>query len=188
MKKIIFFLFTIVALTAGTAQAQGNIFKINILSPIVRTGSVFYERTIADDKSVQLGAFYTGFNVGETRFSGFGITPEFRKYFTKSKQAPAGFYVAPFLRYQSFKLKVEPSEDWDDESGTEAKGSLNTFGGGLIVGNQWILGERFVIDAFFGPSYNAGGVKAESGEEENFDVGSFSGFGIRTGIAFGLKF
>ncbi|MFD2514771.1 DUF3575 domain-containing protein [Pontibacter locisalis] len=185
MKKFFLLQLVIIAISAGTTQAQSSLIKVNVLSPVVRTGSVFYEHAIADDKSLQLGVFYTNFKADDTRFSGYGITPEFRKYLSKSKQAPAGFYLAPFLRYQSFKIKADMSEGG---TSMEAKGSLNTFGGGLTIGNQWIFGEHFVVDAFFGPSYNAGKVKVESGDEDSIDAGSFSGFGIRTGLAFGLKF
>ncbi|TXK21364.1 DUF3575 domain-containing protein [Pontibacter qinzhouensis] len=184
MKKVFLILFAIAAIASGTAQAQTNVFKVNVFSPIVRTGSVFYERSISEDKSAQLGLFYTGFSIEGTSFKGFGVTPEFRKYLSKSKEAPEGFYLAPFLRYQSFKLTADKVE----MEGTEGKATYNTFGGGLLIGNQWVLGDRFVIDAFFGPSYNKGNIKVTSGTEDDFDTGAFGGFGIRTGLAFGIKF
>ena len=177
------------ALTTGAVQAQSNVFKINILSPVVSTGSVFYERTIAEDKSLQLGVFYTGFSVGDTKFSGFGVTPEFRKYLSSSKQAPEGFYLAPFLRYQSFNLKTEYSDWSGDSESTTAEATYNTFGGGLLIGKQWVFKDLIVLDTFFGPSYNAGNIKAKDGaNEETFETGAFGGFGIRTGVALGLKF
>ena len=190
MKKVIFMVAAFFALTTGAVQAQNNIFKINILSPVVSTGSVFYERTIADDKSLQLGLFYTGFSVGDTKFSGFGVTPEFRKYLSSSKQAPEGFYLAPFLRYQSFNLETEYSNDWSSDSRTTtAEATYNTFGGGLLIGKQWVFIDRIVLDTFFGPSYNAGNIKAKDGaDEETFETGAFGGFGIRTGVALGIKF
>lgn len=189
MKKVIFMMAAFFALAMGAAQAQNNIIKINILSPVVSTGSVFYERTIADDKSVQLGVFYTGFSIGDTKFSGFGVTPEFRKYLSSSKQAPEGFYLAPFLRYQSFNLKTEYS-DWSSEGETTtAEASYNTIGGGLLIGKQWVFVDRIVLDTFFGPNYNAGNIKAKDGSnEEQFETGAFGGFGIRTGVALGIKF
>lgn len=191
MKKVLVMAAAFFAMTMGAAQAQSNIVKVNILSPVVSTGSFFYERTIADDKSLQLGLFYTGFSIGETKFSGFGVTPEFRKYLSSSKQAPEGFYLAPFLRYQSFNLKTEYS-DWSSESEgetTTAEASYNTIGGGLLVGKQWVFADRIVLDTFFGPNYNHGNIKAKDGStEEQFETGAFGGFGIRTGIALGLKF
>lgn len=187
MKRILLLVVASFAISMGAAQAQSNVFKINIFSPIVRTGSVFYERTISEDKSVQLGAFYTGFSIEDTKFSGFGITPEFRKYLSSSNEAPAGFYLAPFLRFQSFNLKVEDS-DWS-EGDTGGEANFTTFGGGLLIGRQWVFAERFVLDTFIGPSYNAGSIKAEdNANEENFDTGAFGGFGVRTGVALGVKF
>jgi hypothetical protein len=74
------------------------------MSPLVRTGSFFYERALDENKSVQLGFFYSGISVEDTRFRGFGITPEFRLYLSEKRQAPAGIFVAPYLRYQNFDL------------------------------------------------------------------------------------
>ena len=95
-----------------SAKAQENVFKINIFSPIVKTFNVSYERKLSASGSFQIGAFYTGYSAGETKFSGFGVTPEYRFYLSET-EAPAGFYIAPFLRYQNFKLTedVTPSED-----------------------------------------------------------------------------
>jgi hypothetical protein len=190
MKKFIFMAVAFFAMAAGAAQAQSNVVKVNVLSPVVSTASVFYERTIAEDKSLQLGLFYTGFSVGDTKFKGFGITPEFRKYLSSSKEAPAGFYLAPFLRYQSFNLKMEESDEWSqDGETTTSEATYNTFGGGLLIGGQWVFADRFVLDTFFGPSYNAGNIKAKDGaNEESFETGAFGGFGIRTGVALGIKF
>ena len=184
MKKVILLLFTCIALASSTAQAQSSVIKVNLLSPIVRTGSVFYERSIAADKSLQLGGFYTGFSVEETKFKGYGITPEFRKYFSTGKEAPEGFYVAPFARFQSFKLEL----DSEEASTPEGKATFNTIGGGVLVGRQWVFSNRIVLDAFLGPSYNTGNVKVTSGDAEDFETGAFSGFGIRTGLALGIKF
>ena len=186
MKRILFLAMVAIAMSVGAVQAQSNVFKINIFSPIVRTGSVFYERTIAEDKSVQLGAFYTGFSIDDTKFSGFGITPEFRKYLSSSSEAPAGFYLAPFLRFQSFNLKIEESDFEEEVSG---KANYTTLGGGLLIGRQWVFADRCVLDTFIGPNYNAGNIKVEEGANEDaFETGAFGGFGVRTGVALGIKF
>ncbi|MFD2513956.1 DUF3575 domain-containing protein [Pontibacter locisalis] len=192
MKKVFVVALVLLAMAMGAAQAQNSVFKINVLSPVVRTGSVFYEQAISQDKSLQLGLFYTGFRVDETKFRGYGITPEYRQYLSTGKTAPEGFYVAPFLRFQSLNLEVDESDWYDEETGEyqdiKAKASLNTVGGGLLIGRQWIFKERFVLDTFFGPSYNAGSVKVESGEEDMFNAEALAGFGIRTGVSFGIRF
>ena len=158
-----------------TASGQGNVIKINILSPVVNTFNIQYEKKLKSDASFQLGFFYTGYSTGGTSFSGFGITPEYRFYLSDT-EAPKGVYVAPFIRYQSFTLT---------DGGN--KGTLSLFGGGLILGKQWLFKEKFALDLFIGPSYSSGSVKVTSGSDV-FSTGSFSGFGVRTGICFGYAF
>jgi hypothetical protein len=160
-----------------SARAQENVFKINIFSPIVKTFNLSYERKLSASSSFQLGAFYTGYSAGETKFSGFGVTPEYRFYLSES-EAPAGVYVAPFLRYQNFNL----TEDLSDSEGT-----LSMFGGGVVIGKQWIFKEKISLDIFIGPQYTTGDVKVTSGSD-TFDTGVFDGFGVRTGLTLGFAF
>lgn len=161
--------------TMATANAQ--VLKINILSPIVKTLNVQYEQVISASSSFQLGAFYTGASSSGTTFKGFGITPEYRFYLSES-EAPQGVYVAPFVRYQNFTLT---------EDSSSSEGTLSTVGGGLILGKQWVFKERVVLDIFIGPAYSSGSVKVKSGTD-SFDTGAFDGFGVRTGLCFGIKF
>lgn len=163
-----------------TANAQSqNVIKANIFSPLVRTGNFAYERALTENRSFQLGLFFTGFKASDTRFNGIGLTPEYRFYLSESKEAPAGFYVAPFLRYQNFKLT-------STDSGVG--GTLQTFGGGVTAGYQILLKDRVAFDFFLGPSFNAGNAKANDGSADSFSTNLFSGFGLRTGITFGIAF
>jgi len=127
MKKIIFLFLSILLLCSvsfsGYSQ-KSNFIKANLFSPLVRSGSFFYEKVLNDDMSGQLGFFFTKVGAGDTKFSGFGITPEFRYYLSESA-APKGIFLAPYIRYQSFKLSIE---------GATAEGNLSVFGGGLLVG------------------------------------------------------
>jgi hypothetical protein len=180
MKKIIvlsaLFALTVTASKAQQAEPTNNI-KVNILSPIVRTGSVFYERKLGASTSGQLGVFYTGYSSDGLKLRGFGVTPEFRYYASKDKGALNGFYLAPFVRYQNYTI----SEDAN-------KGELSTFGGGLLLGNQWLLKGGLNIDLFAGPSYNSGSVKIKSGTD-TFDLpGGVNGFGLRAGLTIGIAF
>ena len=120
MKKLTFGLVILAAgliLSSSAFGQKKNAIKVNIFSPIVRTGSFFYERALNDGASAQLGFFYTGYKITETKFSGYGITPEFRFYPSK-KEDMKGFYLGPFLRYQSFSLTEEV---------TDAKGTYSAF-------------------------------------------------------------
>lgn len=177
MKSILKICVTLILLISmnAVAQAQSNVIKINIFSPIVRTLNMQYERKITSNGSFQLGFYYTGYSVENTKFSGLGITPEYRFYLS-NMDAPQGVYVAPFLRYQSFTL-----------SKGNDKGTLTTMGGGLILGKQWIFKEKIALDIFLGPSYSSGDVKVTSGAD-SFNINAFSGFGLRTGVCFGFAF
>ena len=157
------------------ANGQGNVIKINILSPVVKTFNIQYEKKLSAASSFQLGFFYTGYSTGSTSFSGFGLTPEYRFYLSDT-EAPKGVYAAPFVRYQNFTLT----------NGGD-KGTLSLIGGGLILGKQWLFKEKFALDIFIGPSYSSGSTKVTSGSN-SFDTGSFGGFSVRTGICFGYAF
>ena len=162
--------------TFNYTQAQ-NVLKINILSPIVKTFNISYERAINETSSFQIGFFYTGYTDDVTTFKGFGITPEYRFYLSDTP-APEGVYVAPFLRYQSFTIE---DEDYSDSA------DFSAFGGGLVIGKQWVFKEKITLDIFLGPAYYSGKVSGES-SGATYDTGAFDGFGLRTGINFGFKF
>lgn len=175
MKKLL--LCAVTALTFFNAKAQDatNTLKINPISALLRTGSVFYERKINDGMSAQLGLAYTGIKISDTKFTGLAITPEVRFYFKQN--ALSGLYAAPFLRYQNYKIS-----DGMDE------GKYTSFGGGALIGRQWVYGSGFTLDLFFGPSFNSGNYKATSGTDEPDIKGGIEGVGIRTGIALGFGF
>ncbi|SRR5260221_3640676 len=176
IKKIAPALLLISFSVASLAQDKSNNLKINIFSPVVKTLNLQYERVLNKDQSFQFGFFYTGYSSSGTSLSGVGFTPEYRFYLS-GDAAPDGVYIAPFLRYQSFTL----SDDQND------KGTLSTFGGGVILGRQWVFKGRITLDLFIGPSYNSGSVSVTSGTN-NFSVGSVNSFGVRGGICFGVAF
>ena len=164
-------------LVASQVFAQkGNVLKINIFSPIARTFNMQYERKVSGSSSLQLGFYYSGFSISDTKFSGFGLTPEYRFYLSDT-EAPQGVYIAPFVRYQNFSVSNGPN-----------KGTLTTVGGGLIIGKQWIFKEKVALDIFLGPKYSSRNVTVTSGTD-TFDTGNgLDGFGIRAGVCFGLAF
>jgi hypothetical protein len=175
-KTFAVFLIVIVAL-AAKSQAPSQLIKINILSPIVRTLYLTYEKTVGKDKSFAIGAAYTGYSTSGTSFSGFSITPEYRFYLSNT-DAPEGVFVAPCLRYQNYTL----SDDVGD------KGTLSTFGGGLIIGKQWIFKSKFALETFIGPIYNSGSVSVTTNSGGSLATGGTDGFGLRLGLNFGIGF
>lgn len=174
MKKILLIAFSLLTLIDAKAQDAQNTVKINPLSALFRTGSLFYERKVSESSSIQLGVAYTGLKLDDVKFSGLALTPEYRYYF--KNKAISGVYTAPFLRYQNYSV----------ESGSD-KGTYTSIGGGLLIGRQWVYGSGFVLDLFFGPSYNNGDYKVKSGGEPDIK-GGLEGMGIRTGIALGFGF
>jgi len=185
MRKITFSLLLFVLAFAANAQdgsSKMNAFKVNIFSPIAKTGSFFYERKINEKSSAQLGFGFTSYNKDDVKISGIFITPEYRFYLSNNKEAIEGFYVGPYLRYQNLKIEDKSSDPSDPD-----KATLSTFGGGLVIGHQWIFSNIVSLDIFAGPNYNSGKVKITSGSDVDVP-GTFEGFGARFGVTLGLAF
>jgi hypothetical protein len=191
MKKLFLAIILIVGIfVSNLSQAQDgpkNIVKINFLSPIVSTASLFYERVISESSSVQLGLLYTGAGIGsgdtKTTIRGFAITPEFR-YYLSEKGAPQGFFIAPYLRYQNYELTAK-----DAQTSTDEKATFSGFGGGVLVGGQWIFKQRISLEVFGGPGYTSRNVKYEgTATEEDFTFGGLSGVTFRFGATIGVAF
>ncbi|UKJ06073.1 DUF3575 domain-containing protein [Solitalea lacus] len=174
---------------AGAAMAQDgpkNAIKVNPLSIGVSTINISYERAAGEKSSFQLGGYYTGYSITDTKWSGFGITPEYRIHLGQSATAIQGFYVAPFLRYQNLKITSPSFDEIGNQS--EIKSTLNTFGGGAVIGRQWVWG-KFALDIFGGPAFNSGSAKTEGNDA--FDIqgaNRFKGFTLRFGVSLGLGF
>jgi hypothetical protein len=178
MRKFTFLLLSAVFCITMSASAQKqNLIKANLMSPIVRTGSFFYERALNEDMSFQIGFFFSGASIVDTKFRGYGITPEFRLYLSEARQAPSGIFVAPYLRYQSFDLSA---------SGDLSSATYSSMGGGLLIGTQRVLSDVISLEGFIGPSYSAGKVKLAAGDDFEWNTGMFDGFGVRFGFTVGF--
>jgi hypothetical protein len=184
MKKVLYTL-GLVACSSLAAQAQTSALKLNLFSLPVKTASVFFEHKMGDMTSAQLGVFYTGFSVGDTKFSGFGVTPEYRFFLTG--EAMQGFYMGPYVRYQSFTLTNETDLSGFGGTTTKDEATLSTFGGGVNIGYQWLFKQRVALEPFLRVGYSAGTVKVTSGND-NFSTGSFDGFGLMPGLNLGIAF
>ena len=110
MKKTLIFLLLLSVLAVPSfsqeksdVATEKNVLKLNTLSLFVVTPSIFYERKISDMTSGQMGVGYLGYKVGDVRFTGLFLTPEFRIY--PKKNAIDGFYIAPYFRYHEFICK-----------------------------------------------------------------------------------
>jgi hypothetical protein len=165
-----------VAFSTKAQYAPKGALKVNPLSVLVKTGNISYERAIASNQSLQLGVFYSGLGIGDFKYEGFGITPEYRYYFGGNKEVLNGGYVAPFARYQQFSIGDKTSD---------AKAKFQTIGGGFVLGYAKSWSSGFVLDIFAGPSYND--IRFKTGQESDFEIkGGLKGFGMRTGIGIGF--
>jgi hypothetical protein len=168
------FTVTLSAQDQPVVAPEKNVLKVNTLALIIQTGAVFYEREISDVTSAQLGLAYVNYTLDETKLDGFGITPEMRFYIRKN--ALDGFYIGPYLKYNSF--------GFDDGS---SAGRYKAFGGGVSFGRQWIFRKGFVIDVFFGGHYTNANFELTSGTEPP-DLTKIEGFKVRVGFALGFAF
>lgn len=182
MRKITLVLALVAATVAANAQSdiKNNAIKLNPLSLALMTGNVSYERAVGANQSIQVGVFYSGVSLSGLKYSGLGVTPEYRIYFAGKKEALNGVYVAPYARYQNFSLKEKETED---------KATFSSIGGGAVIGWQKMWPSGFTLDLFAGPGYNSGKVKTDSNSEDEFDIkAGISGFGFRTGLTIGFGF
>ncbi|GAB2969593.1 hypothetical protein GCM10027048_45590 [Hymenobacter coalescens] len=176
---------------SGTAAAQqAHALKLNVFSPVIRTGSFFYEHKTGAHRSAQLGAAYTNIKYGYTRRRGVTLTPEYRFYLTGD--ALDGFYLGPFVRFRGFKMSTEVTrfDDAGNPYQLARTGNSYTLGGGVVAGRQWLLGDHITLDVYGGPSFSGSRFRFhQDAERLDFDnTGMFDGFGIRTGFTFGLAF
>ena len=93
MKRALLLVLVLFFISTSLLAQKMNVVKTDLFSPILRTGTLKYERAFTEDIAVQLGFFYTGFHPfdSETTVRGYGITPEFRFYLSTTP-APNGTY------------------------------------------------------------------------------------------------
>lgn len=155
---------------------EKNVIKINTLSLLVGTGSIFYERHLTDNLSGQIGVGYLNFSFSKTKFTGLILTPEVRFY--PKSNAIDGFYIGPYVRYQNYTISI-----------TEGDASYSNIGGGVSLGRQWVFNSGFTIDLFVGGHYGKGSIDVKDNvSEDSFNVAKFEGFRTRFGFALGFAF
>lgn len=102
--------------------------------------------------------------LNKLNFFHHAFTPELRFYFGK-KGYGKGFCVSPFYRSASYSagglgLDFVTDSGLDDTLRLSARIRSSSFG--LLLGAQWNLAKRFVLDVqFFGPHYGSSKLKIE---------------------------
>ncbi len=152
-------------------KTRKNILKINVLPILLKNISLQYELAVTPKSSVALGFSYlperslpplivtadTSGILESFVISGFSITPEFRLYLTSSKEAPQGFYLAPYFRFRNSTIETLIPYN-DPNTGALIKkypvhASYNTYGAGAMIGIQKIISERFFLDWWIGGAH-----------------------------------
>ncbi|TVQ17471.1 MAG: DUF3575 domain-containing protein [Bacteroidetes bacterium] len=180
MKKILTLTLLVLFMVPTQSQAQStpteekNVIKVNTLSLIIGTGQVFYERKFTDAGSGQLGISYMSYKFGDVGFSGLVFTPEYRWYFQRN--ALDGVYTAPYAKFANYSL-----------SQNSASADYTNYGGGVVIGRQWIRNSGFTLDLYFGGHYGSGKLSA-SNESEDWESDRFEGFRPRIGFLLGFAF
>lgn len=163
MKKLLLILFAFL-LVLGEIAAQNNVVRIGVPSLLYGRVNLNFEHVFGGNKSINLMAGFqvprsfpqlieeldrTGdFRVNGANWKAAGITPSIRFYVKKKKEAPAGFYMAPFVSYNYNNLDLDT--EYDDGASRDVPSTIDTklhgLGVGFMIGSQWIVNEHLSID------------------------------------------
>lgn len=172
MKRTVLLIATLLTvITSG--MAQNHVVKLGIPSLLYGRANLNYEFVLNEKSSVNLRAgiqFPRNFPLGALdleneaddfrfnsgKWTSYGVMPSYRIYFGKNNPAPHGFYVSPYLSYNKNGFNFDM--DYDDGPQTEIPANIKIgysgIGGGVMIGNQWVINESFVIDFnYFGIGY-----------------------------------
>ncbi len=169
MKKLLSFIILLLTLVPLVAQQEKpNTVKLNFYGFLFRTVSLQYERTLNDNSAALVHFGYTlprslpkslfsidtltnngSINqVSSAKFTGgIQITPEYRYYF--KGEGNKGFYLGAYLRYANYGISALALHRDDSFSMTKTyqyTGTWKSMNIGLIMGNQWQLGENLTLD------------------------------------------
>lgn len=166
IKKTFVFLALISSLPLMSQTIEGkNMGKVNLSAFAFKGFNLQYERQVSPKVTVALGynmiptstiafksyikkQFYNpDMNIADYRLGTSIFTPEVRYYFGK-KGAFHGFYLAPYVRFSSYKIEgpIAYSNSDGAKQNANFEGKLNSITGGLMTGSSWQLSDRFYLD------------------------------------------
>jgi hypothetical protein len=159
----------IVAYAANGQNDVKNVIKVNPLGLLFGTTSLSYERVLTPKSALQINANYGNIKILGISISNVGVGADYRLYFSKSKEAPRGFYFAPGAAYSNVSVE-------------NVSGSAFSLSG--VAGYQWVWKSGFELDLYLGPQYTFGGELNSGGT----NYAQFSGFGPKLGVSIGYGF
>jgi Protein of unknown function (DUF3575) len=192
MKKYLIVL--LVLISALGVQAQKSILKVDLLSPVARTGTLSFEQVLNENSSIGLSMLYCDQSelwVSSGYLSRFALSPEYRFYLSEDRPAPEGWYLNTMLRYQHLTAEWTEYTFTGDpyiEYYTVKRDEKNTFGMGLGVGFQEVFKNKIALDLHLGTIFNTGEDRtvdpyqqSSSSEFEPY-VGYFFYSGVKVGF------
>lgn len=174
----------IILLTSQVSHGQTSTIKTNLANLAISGGSVHYEHVIGESSTAQLGVFMTALSVDDTKFSGFGIIPQYRFYPGSNHTVPHGFFVAPLISYQTFSLET-------NSAGLQnAEADYSLIGAGVDIGTQWLINRSFSLELSAGVSFNSTNldIKTSGADDNDFSIDNFGSTTPRLGVSVGYAF
>ncbi len=169
--KFILIVFTLVLLNVKLFAQEPdkqpkNVVKLNLAALGFQNVSLQYERAFHKNFSF---AFQGGLLLSRTlpkqfqpkensdfsdlKFTGFNCASEIRIYLGKKAKhpAPRGFYIAPYARFSSYKasaffMYTDSNAVPIQDVPVDFKATFKGFGGGLLIGTQFIIAKKVSID------------------------------------------
>lgn len=186
-------------------KTDGDIKNIVKISPFHFAEGTFllsYERMLAENKSsimfsagIHSKDSYYYYSSGQQRFPEFGFQEElqFRLYVIQPQAYSRndrgfwyfkGFYAGPYLQHRYLQRTVS-NWDWVLQIYRQENESLNEVAGGVLLGVQLAIGNRFFMDF-----YTGGGVKQSFTNLTQFSPGigqpGYSGVIPKIGFQIGI--
>ena len=178
LKISIVFYVCFLTFTAGAQKTKqdvtekNNVIKINLSALTFKNISIQYETRVGKKTSLALNVHSIPFGnipyqsafeklivqnfiqYDKFKLGSFGVVPEVRFYVGK-KGVLHGFYLAPFVSYNNYKINLPISYNNNTKTGI-FDGSLNAYTGGLQLGSQFRLSKSLTLDWWIlGPNYGS---------------------------------
>jgi len=125
--------------------------------------------TLNANVTMPMGGILNGFNLNGSdwnltvnnrpKFFSVGTVIQYR-FYSKKKKGPRGFYCAPYVNYSFNRFSVNSDYTGDiygsyRTANSDLSFSVNSLGGGFLLGAQWLIKNKVTIDwNFFGLGVN----------------------------------
>ncbi len=205
--KRIFIIFLLAQLTTFGLKAQEQeykqAFRINPVRLITGTFQLEYERELTDGFTASimpmgtyavdngLGGWYVnalnktfasnGDEYSPKIMAGLGLIGQGRFHLYGGMDEPNGIYAGPHLMFRKLWINAESG----DESISE---SLNAFAGGAVLGVQFPVLPKVVIDAYAGPVMRVSSYSDENGVSQYNSWTAIDHTGITLNFGVGIGF